>query len=68
VEAVKDLNLKAIYSRSLKSAKDLASNTTDIDLYSDDSGAGRSFADLLNRSDIGAVIIGYVDPSLTKPP
>ena len=66
MQAVKDLDLKAIYSRSLKSAQDLASNTTDIDLYSEDSGAGRSYADLLNRPDISAVIIGYVNPGLTK--
>lgn len=62
MQAVKDLDLKAIYSRSLKSAQDLASNTTDINLYSEDSGAGRSYTDLLNRSDISAVIIGYVKP------
>lgn len=62
MQAVKDLTLKAIYSRSLKSAQELASNTTDIDLYSEDSGAERSYADLLNRADIDAVIIGYVNP------
>ncbi|KAJ5993304.1 hypothetical protein N7451_009028 [Penicillium sp. IBT 35674x] len=65
VQAVKDLDLKAIYSRSLKSAQDLASNTADIDLYSEDSGAGRSYTDLLNRSDISAVIIGL--PILVQP-
>ncbi|KAJ5585055.1 uncharacterized protein N7459_004855 [Penicillium hispanicum] len=63
--AATDLQLKAIYSRSLKSAQSLAGGTTEVDLYSDDSGAGKSYADLLARSDIGAVIIAL--PILVQP-
>ncbi|CEJ58231.1 Putative Oxidoreductase family, NAD-binding Rossmann fold protein [Penicillium brasilianum] len=65
VKATADLQLKAIYSRSLKSAQTLASGTPDVDLYSDDSGTGKSYDDLLARSDIGAVIIGL--PILAQP-
>ncbi|KAJ5102123.1 hypothetical protein NUU61_004345 [Penicillium alfredii] len=65
VQAAADLRLGAIYSRSLKSAQALAGSTSDVDLYSDDSGAGKSYADLLARSDIGAVIIGL--PILVQP-
>ncbi|KAJ6099215.1 hypothetical protein N7467_000750 [Penicillium canescens] len=65
VQAAQHFDLKAIYSRSLKSAKDLASGTSGVDLYSDDSGADRSYADLLARSDIGAVIIAL--PILVQP-
>ncbi len=60
VEASKDLTLKAIYSRSLQSAKSLATDDSKVDLYSDDSGSGKSYADLLARSDIQAVIIAYI--------
>lgn len=48
-----------MYSRSLKSAQSLAIHG-DIQLYSDDSGSGKSCADLLKRSDIQAVIIALV--------
>ncbi|MCJ1479387.1 hypothetical protein MMC13_008072 [Lambiella insularis] len=65
VEASKDLTLKAIYSRSLKSAKTLSSETSNVNLYSDDSGAKRSFKDLLERTDIHAVIIAL--PILNQP-
>ncbi|KAJ5257038.1 hypothetical protein N7478_013142 [Penicillium angulare] len=65
VKATKDLSLKAIYSRSLKSAQDLASTVSGIDLYSEDSGPGKSYADLLARDDIKAVIIGL--PILVQP-
>jgi predicted dehydrogenase len=54
VKATSQLNLKAIYSRSLKSAKAL---NVSVDLYSDDAGAGKTYHDLLLRSDIDAVII-----------
>ena len=55
----KDLELKAIYSRSLKSAKDLAGRiSTAMDLYSEDSSQG--FEDILKRDDIQALIIGQV--------
>ncbi|KAJ9602765.1 hypothetical protein H2200_012545 [Cladophialophora chaetospira] len=57
VEASKDLTLKAVYSRSLKSAKTLEADESQVELYSDDSGAGKSLDDLLARSDIKAAII-----------
>jgi predicted dehydrogenase len=51
------LTLKAVWSRSLKSAQTLEVDTSKVDVYSEDSGAGKSLDDLLARSDIGAVII-----------
>ena len=57
VNKSKDLTLKAVYSRSLKSAKSLEADEGKVDLYSDDSGSGKSLDDLLSRSDIQAVII-----------
>ena len=54
VEACNDLTLKAIYSRSLKSAKALE---TSVDLYSDDADNDKSLDSLLSRNDIQAVII-----------
>ncbi|KIX08304.1 uncharacterized protein Z518_02960 [Rhinocladiella mackenziei CBS 650.93] len=57
VETAKDLALKAVYSRSVKSARSLEVDESKVDLYSDDSGAGKSLDDLLARSDIQAVII-----------
>lgn len=57
VRAAETLTLKAVYSRSLKSAKSITANSATVDLYSDDSGSGKSLADLLARSDIHAVII-----------
>lgn len=55
------LSLKAIYSRSLKSAKEtselLPASHGAVDLYSEDSGSGKSFKDVLSRSDIVGVII-----------
>ncbi|MCJ1288735.1 hypothetical protein MMC34_000264 [Xylographa carneopallida] len=65
VEASKDLTLKAVYSRSLKSAKTLSSDTSNVDLYSDDSGSGKGYKDLLERPDIHAVIIAL--PILNQP-
>jgi predicted dehydrogenase len=49
--------LKAVYSRSLKSAQSLSENLKDVNLYSDDSGPGKTYHDLLLRDDIQAVII-----------
>lgn len=63
MQAAPDFTLRAIYSRSLNSAQSLAEGTSNVDLYSEDSGAGKSYDDLLNRSDIGAVIIAYVVPN-----
>ncbi|WQF89079.1 Putative gfo/Idh/MocA-like oxidoreductase, NAD(P)-binding domain superfamily [Colletotrichum destructivum] len=60
VEASDQLTLKAIYSRSRKSAEDtakLVTKSTSPDLYSDDSGDGKSFKDLLARDDIQALIL-----------
>ncbi|KAK5224577.1 hypothetical protein LTR67_000373 [Exophiala xenobiotica] len=57
VEAAKDLTLRAVYSRSVKSAKTLEVDESKVDIYSDESGTGKSLDDLLARSDIGAVII-----------
>ncbi|EXJ94536.1 hypothetical protein A1O1_02932 [Capronia coronata CBS 617.96] len=57
VATAKELSLKAVYSRSLKSAKSLEVDESKVDLYSEESGAGKSLDDLLARSDIQAVII-----------
>ncbi|KAJ5800261.1 uncharacterized protein N7518_002329 [Penicillium psychrosexuale] len=65
VQAASNFHLKAIYSRTLKSAQDLASGTSEVDLYSEDSGSSKSYTDLLARSDIGAVIIAL--PILVQP-
>ncbi|KAL6803546.1 hypothetical protein J3E68DRAFT_390881 [Trichoderma sp. SZMC 28012] len=62
-------SLKAIYSRSLKSAQETASLIPDSvpkpDLYSEDSGAGKSYQDILERDDISAFIIAL--PILSQP-
>ncbi|KAL4889487.1 hypothetical protein BDV59DRAFT_116448 [Aspergillus ambiguus] len=62
LRASPDFDLKAIYSRSLQSAQALA---TDIDLYAEDAGAGKSYDDLLARTDITAVVIAL--PILVQP-
>jgi predicted dehydrogenase len=49
--------LKAIYSRSLKSAQALNESAGHVDLYSNDSGSGKTYHDLLLRSDINAIIM-----------
>lgn len=59
----KDLELRAIYSRSLKSAKDVAEAAGEekrqgVELYSDDSQ--QHWDDILKREDIHAVIIRLV--------
>jgi predicted dehydrogenase len=58
VQASPHLTLKAVYSRSSKSAKELANHVPGVDVYSDDSAAG--YDDLLKRSDIHAIIIACV--------
>ncbi|KAL3467812.1 hypothetical protein BJX64DRAFT_247518 [Aspergillus heterothallicus] len=63
VQAASDLTLKAIYSRSLKSAQGLADDLADVDLYSDDSGEGKTFTDLLAREDITAFILALPIPA-----
>ncbi|KAH8820891.1 hypothetical protein F5884DRAFT_65230 [Xylogone sp. PMI_703] len=57
VQACSSLSLKAVYSRSLKSAQSLSENLSNVDLYSDDSGSGKSYQDLLQRDDIQGLII-----------
>jgi len=47
-------DIKAVYSRSRKSAEALISEGG-VDIYSDDSGPGKGLDDLLARSDIQAV-------------
>lgn len=67
VQKCSDLSLKAIYSRSLKSAKSVSEGLSDIQLYSDDSE--ESYSNLLSRDDIKAVIIALpilVQPKLIK--
>jgi predicted dehydrogenase len=51
-----------VYSRSRKSAESLGADT---ELYSDDSGAGKTYHDLLLRPDVDAVIIAL--PILSQP-
>ena len=57
VKASPHLVLKAIYSRSLKSAKALSESAGYVDLYSNDFGSGKTYHDLLLQSDIVAIII-----------
>lgn len=65
MQACSNLALKAIYSRSLKSATALGEKAGGVDLYSDDAGAGKTYHDLLLRTDIQAVIIAL--PVLSQP-
>ncbi|KAI7330063.1 NAD(P)-binding protein [Hortaea werneckii] len=60
VQACEQLDLKAIYSRSLKSAQSVSESLSQIDLYSDDSD--KSYPALLSRQDIHAVIIALPIP------
>jgi len=66
VRASSHLTLKAIYSRSLKSAQSLGTESS-VDLYSEDSdqGKGKGYGAVLGRSDVHAVIIAL--PILTQP-
>ena len=62
-----DLELKVIYSRSLRSAQKVSENLRDIQLYSEDSD--QTYSSLLSRTDIYAVIIALpilVQPSFIK--
>lgn len=61
VQASTDLQLKAIYSRSLKSAQDVSSSLSDVDLYSDEEGS-KPLSEMLSRPDISAVIIALPIP------
>ena len=62
IQACPDLELKAIYSRSLKSAQALAAGLDGVEVYSDDSE--KSCDDLLARADVQAVIIALPIPVL----
>lgn len=56
VLASEHLDLRAIYSRSLRSAKDTAqASGKQVELYSEDSKQG--YDDVLKREDVDAVII-----------
>ncbi|KAK6864041.1 hypothetical protein PG995_000569 [Apiospora arundinis] len=62
VLACPQLSLKAIWSRSIKSAQETAKlipgdASASVDLYSSDSGEGKSFEDVLKRSDITGLIM-----------
>ncbi|EWC48565.1 hypothetical protein DRE_01787 [Drechslerella stenobrocha 248] len=60
------LSLKAIYSRRKVSVEAIIANDTiPIDVYSDDSGDGRTYDDLLKREDVEFVIIAL--PILQQP-
>jgi len=63
VQASDDLDLKAIYSRSVKSAKSVTEGLSGVDLYSDDSDKG--YKDLLSRDDVECVIIAL--PIMNQP-
>ncbi|KAF1970665.1 NAD(P)-binding protein, partial [Bimuria novae-zelandiae CBS 107.79] len=58
------LALKAIYSRSIASARALASDAADVELYSEDQ-EGRGYEALLQRSDVLGVVIAL--PILVQP-
>lgn len=60
VQKSEDLELKAIYSRSLKSAQGVSEGLSGVALYSDDSQEG--YADLLKREDVQAVILALPIP------
>ncbi|CRG89476.1 hypothetical protein PISL3812_06512 [Talaromyces islandicus] len=65
IEAAKNIVLKAVFSRSLKSAQSIADAvTTPVELYSDESGEG--FDGLLKRADIQAIVVSL--PIANQPP
>ncbi|OAA79868.1 NAD(P)-binding domain protein [Akanthomyces lecanii RCEF 1005] len=58
------LSLKAIFSRSAKSAEAAAALLPSApDLYAEDAGDGRALTDLLARTDISAIIVALPIPS-----
>jgi hypothetical protein len=59
IQDTPSLSLKAVYSRSLKSAKTLSEKLSDVEIYSDDQ-EGKKFDDLLKRDDVKGVVIAYV--------
>ncbi|KAI4665626.1 uncharacterized protein J4E78_003088 [Alternaria triticimaculans] len=64
IQDTPSLSLKAVYSRSLKSAKALSEKLSDVELYSDDQD-GKKFEDLLKRDDVKGVVIAL--PILPQP-
>ena len=56
IQATPSLSLKAVYSRSLKSAQALSEKLSGVDLYSDDQ-SDKKYEDLLKRDDIKGVVI-----------
>ncbi|CAN9257116.1 unnamed protein product [Alternaria alternata] len=64
IQDTPSLSLKAVYSRSLKSAKTLSEKLSDVELYSDDQD-GKKFEDLLKRDDVNGVVIAL--PILAQP-
>ncbi|CAG5182842.1 uncharacterized protein ALTATR162_LOCUS10362 [Alternaria atra] len=64
IQDTPSLSLKAVYSRSLKSAKALSEKLSDVELYSDDQD-GKTFEDLLKRDDVKGVVIAL--PILAQP-
>jgi predicted dehydrogenase len=56
IQDTTSLSLKAVYSRSLKSAKTLSEKHSDVELYSDDQD-GKKFDDLLKRDDVRGVVV-----------
>jgi predicted dehydrogenase len=54
IRAAGTYEIKAVYSRSKKSAEALITDGS-VDVYSDDSGPGKGLEDLLERKDIQAV-------------
>ncbi|KAH9871403.1 hypothetical protein IAQ61_005582 [Plenodomus lingam] len=65
IQATPTLSLKAVYSRSFKSARALTEDLSDGAIYSDDSPNGKRYEDLLRRDDITGVVIAL--PILTQP-
>ncbi|KAI0625980.1 NAD(P)-binding protein [Pyrenophora tritici-repentis] len=62
IQDTPNLSLKAVYSRSLKSAKALSEKLSDVELYSDDQD-GKKFEDLLKRNDVKGVVIALPIPA-----
>lgn len=64
IQSTPALSLKAVYSRSLESAKALSEKLPNVEIYSDDSDS-KTYNDLLTRTDIIGVVIAL--PILAQP-
>ncbi|KAK1912708.1 hypothetical protein P3342_004644 [Pyrenophora teres f. teres] len=62
IQDTPSLSLKAVYSRSLKSAKALSEKLSDVEVYSDDQD-GNKFEDLLKKNDVKGVVIALPIPA-----